>query len=141
MPIMEECISNDFVQIVVDYTAPQTLNPDLHEETLMHPYFQGVMHIASDFEDVRLQFDHHKLQESSEKEEVVLEPLAHDDLPPGSENEESVEEEQFVPDPMDVHIFSIDNMVPQTQIFKNKLPFLLILLKTLFPICCSHQGR
>jgi hypothetical protein len=61
MLIMEECISNDFVQVVVDYTSLQTLNPDLHEETLMNPYFQSVMHIASDFEDVRLQFHHHKL--------------------------------------------------------------------------------
>lgn len=29
-------------------------------------------------------------EESSDKEEVVLEPLAHDDLPPDSKNEECV---------------------------------------------------
>jgi hypothetical protein len=108
--VLEEYIEGILFQIFDEFFALETLNPDLHEETLMNPYFQSVMHIASDFEDVRLQFDHRKLQESTEKEEVVLEPLAHDDIPPSLENEEFVEEEQFVLDPMDVHIFSIDNM-------------------------------
>ena len=45
MPIMEECINNYIFQILVDYTTMQTLNPDLHEETLKHE--------ISDLEDDR----------------------------------------------------------------------------------------
>lgn len=80
MLVLEEYIEGNLFQIFDESIAPETFNPDLHEETLIH--------VASYFEDVRLQFDHHELQESSEIEEVVLESLAHDDFPLDSENEE-----------------------------------------------------
>lgn len=52
---------------------------------------------------------------SNDKGEVVLEPHAQDDIPPGKDNEESFEEEEIVSDPMDVHIFSIDDMVASNE--------------------------
>ena len=76
----------------------------------MNPFYKREIHVPSDFEDTRLQIDHHMLQESSEKREVVLEPFSDDDLSLGSYIEDSAEEEKFVLDHMDVHIFSFDNM-------------------------------
>lgn len=76
-------------------------------------------------------------EESSEKEEVVLESLAHDDLPPSSENEEFVEEEQFIPDPMDVHIFAIDNITASNTDFQEQFPFLLMRMKNFMSIFSS----
>ena len=50
-----------------------------------------------------------------------MEPLAHDDFPLDSENEESVEEEQFVLDPMDVYIFAIDTMAASNIDFQEQI--------------------
>ena len=62
-------------------------------------------------------------EESNDKGEVVLEPHAHDDLPLGKENEEAFEEEKIVSDPMDVHIFSIDDMVSSNVDFQEQNSF------------------
>lgn len=46
---------------------------------------------------------------------VVLEPCAYEDLPPISKNEESLEEEQVVLVPMDVHIIVVDEVVSSIE--------------------------
>jgi hypothetical protein len=50
-------------------------------------------------------------EESCDKEEVVLEPIGDEHLPPSSKNEECDKEEQIVPDPMDVDISDMDNVL------------------------------
>lgn len=60
------------------------------------------------------------MQESSEKEEVVLEKFSDDDLAPYLEIEESTKEVDFVLGPMDVHIFTYDNMATSNTYFQEQ---------------------
>ena len=76
VPVMEECIEGNIYQIFDESNALETLNLDSHEGLLMNSFYERDMHVASHFEDVRLQIDHPELRESSEKEEIFLEPLA-----------------------------------------------------------------
>ena len=84
MLVIEESIKFAIFQISNKYATLETLNSDSHEGLLMNPFSEREMHVHSDSKDARLQIEHHKLQESGEKEEVVLETFSDDDLTLGS---------------------------------------------------------
>jgi len=83
----------------------------------VNSFYKRDMHVASYFESSRLQIDHPKLKERSEKEEVVLERLAEENLL--SNSEEFVEEMEFVPDPMDVENYVIEKVSASNANFQE----------------------
>ena len=58
---MENLIEGNFFQISNQFVALKILILDSHKGLLINPFLHGYMHVASYFEDVRFQFDHHKL--------------------------------------------------------------------------------
>ena len=72
-------IKFNLFQIYVEFVVLEIPNSDTHKGLLKHPFSQGYRHEASYFEDVKLQIDHHKLQENSEKERVVLDTFENEE--------------------------------------------------------------
>ena len=114
---------------------------DIHHSYVSptHPFsetlFQGKIHANHNFEVacvevsdnvIMVENNHQTLKEDYEeerndKEEDVLEPLAHDDFPPGSENEEFSKEEEFVPDPVDMDTYDVEKVAPSNAYFQEHI--------------------
>ena len=88
--------------------------PPLTEEEINH-ILNFQIHIPSIKNDDAIvqscQFPSDYEEKNSDKEEVVLEPLVDTNLPQGSENERSIDEKEFAPDPIDMETYAIENIM------------------------------
>lgn len=50
-------------------------------------------------------------EDNDDKEEVLLEPLVDTNIPQGSENERSFDENEFAPDPIDMDTYAVENIM------------------------------
>ena len=67
VPVIEESIKVNILKIYNESVTLETLNSDSQEGLLLNLFSEREIHVPSNFEDARLQIDHHKLQEISEK--------------------------------------------------------------------------
>jgi len=115
--VMEEYIESNIFQIFYESIPLENFSSDSHEGLLINSFSKRDMDVPLDFEDSRLQIDHPKLQECSEKEDDVLEPLAEGNIL--SNSEESFEEEEFVPYPVDVDTYVAEKVASSNAIFQE----------------------